>query len=70
MTCRRELSPFVEGSLLHAPSACRRWKRWPRVLPGAANDNGVEAPAGFFHAVGLAILGCVVMLCLLVALAS
>ncbi|WP_246691565.1 hypothetical protein [Methylobacterium sp. WL12] len=51
------------------PSACRKWRRWPSELPDPANDNA-DASAGAFHAVGLAILGCVVMLFLLVALVT
>ena len=60
MTCRRELGPDPERSLRQAPSACRKWRRWPRELPGPANDNGAEAMAGRFHTVGLATLGCLV----------
>ncbi|WP_187273364.1 hypothetical protein [Methylobacterium sp. WL19] len=53
-----------------APSACRKWRGWPRKLPGPANDNGVDALASRFHAVGLATLGCFVVLCLSFAYAS
>ncbi|TXM72782.1 hypothetical protein FV226_11445 [Methylobacterium sp. WL12] len=69
MTRPRELGSDTPSSLSKGPSACRKWRRWPSELPDPANDNA-DASAGAFHAVGLAILGCVVMLFLLVALVT
>ncbi|QEE39167.1 hypothetical protein FV241_17265 [Methylobacterium sp. WL2] len=70
MTCRREPGPDTQVQWVQAPSACRKWRRWPSELPGPANDNATHAPPGAIHAAGLAILGCIVLLCLLVALLS
>jgi len=70
MSCRRELGPNPEGSLPQAPSACRKWRRWPRELPGPANDNRVDEAAGRFHTVFLAALKWRLFLCLLLVVAS
>lgn len=69
MSCRHQPDATPAGPLDEAPSSCRKWRRWPRELPGSANDNGGSATV---RALGLgsAVLGLIVVTGFLVALAS
>lgn len=69
MSCRHKLDAPSDGPFRQAPSACRKWRRWPSELPGPANDNGGQAVAWALRAAGGASIGLVGVLGLLLALA-
>jgi hypothetical protein len=69
MSCRHQPDVAPAGPLEEAPSSCRKWRRWPRELPGSANDNGGSATVRMLG-LGSAVLGLIVVTGLLVTLAS
>lgn len=45
MSCRHQRDAPAPGSLAATPSACRKWRRFPRELPRPANNNNVPTAA-------------------------
>ncbi len=69
MSCRHQPDVTRTGPLEEAPSSCRKWRRWPRELPGSANDNGRRATVRALG-LGTAVLGLIAVTSLLFTLTS
>ena len=70
MSCRHHHDGEREVSVLQAPSACRRWRRWPSELPCPGNDNRRRAVIWALRLGGGAALGMFVLFGLVSVLAS
>lgn len=59
MSCRYQFATPAAVRIAAAPSAVRKWRRWPRTLPRPSNDNplppGVAARLILVATIGMTV---------------